>query len=173
MKFKHLILATNLLLAFGVSSMAQKLGHIEGDYDRFEDKTLVQLDFMQITGGKYEGIHLNAAFKCPGNTQICKTEHFYLGILVVLKRERYDLPANLIVLADGERFPLGKMLRVQTIDMMPGWNIIGTSLLVHIPRDAFLKITAAKKVEMKLDDTEFELNSEHRTALYTFSTFAR
>lgn len=126
MNFKHLTLSAALVLTYAVASIAQT-PYVDSKYDRFEGKTNVSLDFMQVTGGKFDGIHINAAYQCPGDVLFCKPERVYLGVLVVIKGYRYDLPADLIVLADGERLPLGKMHNLGTVEMLPGWNIGGTS----------------------------------------------
>ncbi len=168
MSLKHLTLSAALVLACAVASIAQT-PKIDSEYDRFEDKTNVQLDFMQVTGGKFEGILVNAAYQCLGDVLYCKPERVYLGVLVVLKGYKYDLPADLIVLADGERFSLGKMLNLGTVDMLPGWNIGGTSLLVGMPYETFQKIAKAKKVEMRLDSTEVEFQEAHRSAFKDFA----
>lgn len=198
MRFTRILLASLLALVFAPATMAQentddktrrdaerglalaidrverqkaRIGKIEWKSDRFENQTLVQLDFMQITGGKFDGIHMNAAFICPGLwVRSCKPDNVLLGMLVVLKGAKYDLPGKLTVLADGERLPLGNMRNVGAVNVMPEWDIIGTSLATLISRDTFLKITKAKRVEMKLDYTEFELNSEQHAALYSLST---
>ena len=170
MRFKLLTLSTALALVCSVSSIAQQTPQIDSKYDRFEDKTTVQLDFMQVTGGKFDGIHVNAGYQCKADVLYCKPERVYLGVLVVIKGGRYDLPANLIVLADGERFPLGKMVNLGTIEMTPpGWNIVGTSLLIGMPYETFQKIANSKKVEMKLDETEFELRDSQRSAYRDFT----
>lgn len=172
MKFKHLILSAIIMLACAVGSMAQKVGNIEAKYDRFDNTTLVQLDFMKVTGKDIEGIYINAAFKCQGEVKICRPEKIYMGLSVLLEGARYDLSANLTVLADGERFPLGNMLRVQTENVFPERNMISTLFIVAIPRNDFLKIAKSKKVEMQLDTTEFELTLAQRSALYGLSTLA-
>jgi hypothetical protein len=161
-------LSVALVLTCAAASIAQT-PQIESKYDRFEGKTNVQLDFMQVTGGKFDGIYLNAAYQCLGDVLYCKPERVYLGVLIAIKDYRYDLPANLIVLADGEHFPLGKMLNLGTVDMLPGWKIGGTSLLIGMPYETFQKVAKAKKVEMRLDSTEVELQEAHRSAFKDFA----
>jgi hypothetical protein len=173
MKFKHLTLAIAFVLVCAASSIAQQTFKIDTKYDRFEDQTSISLQPMKISGGLYDGINIGITFVCLGDVRSCQPEKVFFGFIVVLKGTIYDLPANLIVLADGERFPLGNMSNFGSAEVPPrGWNIIATTLGVVIPRETFLKIARAKKVEMKLDDTELELNMEHRTAVYSLSTLA-
>lgn len=183
MKFKHLTLAIAFTLACTIASMAQEQGKLDTGttnnrtpqtskfsrrYDRFEDKTFFQLTGVQVAGGKFDGIFISATCVCPGDVKSCAPETVLLGVLVVLKGATYDMPGNLTVLADGERYPLGQMTRLATADMLPGWNITGTQLATAVPLSTFIKIAAAKKVEMKLDSTEFELGEAHRQALSRF-----
>jgi hypothetical protein len=114
------------------------------------------------------------AFKCPGDARYCLPDKIGLGLIVIIKGARYDLPGRLTVLADDERFQLGEMTNLGSTEAPPlGWNIIATSFAVTISPADFAKIAKAKKVEMKLDQFEFELGADQKTALYTISTLAR
>ena len=174
MKFKHLTLAVALLLACAASSMAQQAADITTKYDRFENTTLIQLKPMKITGGLYDGVQLGVAFKCLGDAKSCLPDKVGLGLIVVMKGAKYDLPGRLTVLADDERFQLGEMTNLGSTEVPPlGWNIIATSLVTTISPTDFAKVAKAKKIEMKLDQFEFELNADQKTALYSISTLAR
>jgi hypothetical protein len=172
MKLKHLVLSAVVILTCAVWSMAQEEGKIETTYDRFDDVTTVTLDFMQVKQGRYgyDGILINATFRCPGKVQSCKPQRAYMGVSIVLKDTAYDAPANLTVLADDERFPLGNMLRLKTDTALEQWNLIATVFMVPIPADDFIRIARAKQVEMRIDRTEFELSKEHRSKLYEFAS---
>lgn len=171
MKIKRLSLSLALVLTCAVVSMAQEASKIESKYSRFDDKTLVQLDAGLVTGGKYEGIRLSAAYTCLGKASTCKPDVVLLSLVVVLKKAVYDLPGNLVVLADGERLPLGNMGRLGLpVDIMPNWKIMATFLGIKVPQATFLKIAKAKKVEMRLDVLEFELNTEHLSAFRDFAS---
>jgi hypothetical protein len=165
MRLSWLTAVSLFILALAPAVAAQKLGHIETKYDRFDDRTLVQLDVMQVMGGKFDGIYISANYSCKGDVKNCKPEKILLGVMAVVKGGVYDVPGNLTVLADEERFPLGNMTRAGSKDIMPEWNITGTLFGVLIPYDTFSKIVQSKKVEMRFDSTEFELYEGHLDAL--------
>lgn len=174
MKFKHFTLAITFVLTCAAASMAQQVVDITTKYDRFENTTMIHLKPMKIIGGLYDGVHLGVSFKCPGDVRFCQPDKIALGFIVVLKGARYDLPGQLTILADDERFRLGEMANLGSTEVPPrGWNIMATTLFTTITPVDFIKIAKAKKIEMKLDQFEFELNSDQKTALYSISTLAR
>jgi hypothetical protein len=176
MNFKHLTLSAALMFACAVASIAQQTSQINTKYDRFEDRTSVILDYMLVTSGKladvYEGknqIELGAAYQCLGNVKSCKPDRVNLSAIVTTNEHEYRGPARLNVLADGERLSLGNMKNLGKAGEQPALSLFNTVLLIDMPYETFVKFAKANKVEMKLDDTEFELNKEQRSA---FSDFA-
>ena len=166
---KYFTLSLVFTLACAITSTAQSGIKIETEYDRFEDTTTVAFRYIRINGAGFDGLTFNAGFQCQGSTSFCQPAAVALVFVIINKGESYRQPAKLTVLADGERFPIGYMKNIGVEDMRPRLNITITSLSILVPRDAFLKIADADKVEMKLDDTIFTLGAEHRLALYSLS----
>lgn len=171
MRLNRLTLVSLLILAFAPAVAAQKPGHIETKYDRFDDRTLVQLDVMQVVSGKYDGIYISANYACKGDVKNCKPEKILLGILVLVKGGVYDGSGDLTVLADAERFPIGAMTRAGSKNITSESNVTRTLFGILISYDTFSKIVQSKKVEMRLDTTEFELTDANLDALRKLRLF--
>ena len=144
----------------------------EWGYDRSKDETIIAFHYLRVNDTSFDGLLFNAAFKCPGYVRSCQPGEVVLQLIIVNKGESYQSPGWLVVRADGERLFSGIMKNIMVEDMRPQLNITMTTLGILVPRDTFLKMARARKVEMKLDDTPLELSMDHRTALYSLSTLA-
>jgi len=175
MYIKQLTLSIMFALSCALTSMAQEPSHVDRKYDRFKDKTSLVLDYMLVANGTFEQIYkgqpmiqLSAVYQCPGDVQTCKPEQVYLTMLVTTNEHEYKLPGRLIILADGKRYPLGIMQNLGKAGEAPTFALFSIVLMVEVPYQTFVDVVTSKKVEMQLDDTEFELSKEHTSALLDF-----
>jgi hypothetical protein len=142
-------------------------------YDRFTDKTLVEIqkvlifsenrnailnygigEFWLLAGYEYKGQQkVTPAFVVLGFSSIETTSH--TEFMSVENR-------NLILLVDGERLPLGVLAeRLFHIERVGNEE----RLELAVPLTTFMKIANAKMVEGRLGRVEFALKDPHLAAL--------
>ncbi len=172
--------AKNNLSVLRLSSLARTpvdSGEIESKYDGFNHETVVTLKKMRITCGKAKGIQstlngtcvsLKAWLHCPG-IQLDYVRYAKLQLYFETKDWDKRHPLNerdLIVVADGQQFRLGRMTLVrQDVNGVKLIDVMAEVLEVSIPYKTFSTIARAEIVEMKVGETLFELQPNNIEAL--------
>ena len=152
-------------------------GRIETKYDGFNHETVVTLQKMRVTCAGAKGmqsalkdtcVSLLASLHCPGQ-QLDYVRHARLQLIFEAKdwSQRHPLDErDLIVVADGERLPLGTMRLVkQDMDTNQLIDVMKEVLEVALPYPTFQKIARAQVVEVKVGKTTFELAEKNLAAL--------
>lgn len=175
MSLIRLTLVSLLILALPAITVAQQTRKIEAKYNRFDDNTVVGFDPTLVKVSDSDAFAVDAWYVCRGKVKDCQPKRVTLGITVFVKGDKYDGSGYLTILADGKRFPLGKLRTSGPKDLRkdarPEGNVTATFLAAFIPYSTFYQIATSKKIEMKLDITEIELNKEQRTAFLKLAFF--
>jgi hypothetical protein len=128
------------------------------EYDKFDNSTFVHTDYMSV--GK--GLSVVAGFSYNGKQLSSSPEMTYFEVGSKSDDWRFDSYRDLIILADGERIEVGKMMFADR-DIRGG--IYHEYLSIPISTDDFLKMVNAHKVEIKVGAEEFGLKDSHLEAL--------
>lgn len=167
---------SSLVPATGASHLDHG-GKIETKYDGFNHETVVTLKKMRITCGGAKGmqsalkqtcISLAASLHCPG-VQLDYVRYAKLQLIFETKDwdKRHPLEEReLLVVADGERLKLGRMVLV-TADLAGDRliDVMREVLEVSVPYATFDKIARGQVVEIKVGKTTFALQEKNVAAL--------
>ena len=149
------------------SQTAEHGGKIESKYDGFSHETIVTLNKMRITCGnvnfKDACVSFSTALHCPG-IQLDHVRYARLQLIFQTKDWDQRHPLNqrqLSVVADGETLRLGQMKLVeQSVD-----TLMTEVLEVQVPYNVFKRVALAESVQMKVGNSEFELQEKNLAAL--------
>lgn len=145
---------------------------VETSYDVENDKTVVKLSPVQISGeqGKYHSVHMTPSFSSPGR-QVVKPSIIDFELQTVVSG-RLSTDLYVIFVIDGEKVFLSSN-RWAIKRPIPGRVWIGERLVFRIPFETFLKITKAKSVEIRFDAVTFSLGDTQREALRNFLSYMK
>lgn len=171
------------LVTFGVCPLAQtgdtrkdlpsRLRHpgkIFSSYDRFEDITMLAVDWMLVAGTKYNGLSIQFIAGTKGKTFTAPPPIVGVGILALTSNPAEAKDSRLYALVNGEPVVLGEMKLSSRTNEHPLYSVSYSLLL---PYDKVSRIAAAEKVEVRFDGIEFELTDDHRNALLDLLAYAR
>ena len=134
-------------------------------YDRFKGETTVELTLEKVNSYKSEGhfYFIGFSFTYPEQTVITPKD-VLLTVSSFSDEKRFSERDTLdvIILADGQRFILGKMNLSKTENLK---LIYQETLTLAIPYASYIKIASSNDVEMRLGETEFSLTQEQIEAL--------
>ncbi len=169
---RHPSLALLLIAASIAAVFAQKIPNealqFETTYDNEKQETTVRLLPVKISGekDKYYSLHMSPFFSYPGQRAVApKIIDFELQT-VVKGRLRTDLYVVFII--DGETVFLSSS-RSAVKRPIPGRVWMGERLVFRMPYETLLRITGAKKLEIKMDAVRFELGENELQAIRGFT----
>ena len=144
---------------------------IETTYDSGKDRTTVRLDPVQISGekDKYHSLHMTPSFSFPGR-QLQRPSRIDFELQTIVKRILLDSDLYVVFIVDGETIFLSSSNRRAIFRPVPGRRWIGEQLIFNMPYETLLKITKAKKFELKFDGVKFEVGEPQMQALRDFAT---
>src|SRR5258708_29942849 len=139
---------------------------ISTQYDPNGDRTVVMLEPMLVYEGEgicRDGLRFLAEFSYAGRKPQ-RPEAIALGFFT---DPLSGIAGNLLTaIADDERLPLGKMtLKHDAFHQWPGCRNLYDTTGVLVPRETFLKIVRARKVEVRANDRVLHLTEKHFAAL--------
>jgi hypothetical protein len=138
---------------------------IETTYDSSRDRTTVQLAPVQISGekDKYHSLHMAPSFSFPGH-ELQRPAIIEFELQTVVKARLLDSDLYVVFIVDGETIFLSSN-RSAVARPVPGRRWVGERLVFRMPYETFLKITTAKKFEIKFDGISFPVGEEQLQAL--------
>jgi hypothetical protein len=157
---KNLKLTLLILVASIVTALAQQKpdekAKFETSYDAGKNQTTVRLLPVKLSGekDKYHSLHMSPSFSYAGETPITPSIIDFELQTVVKGRLRTDLYVVFII--DGETLFLSSSRRAVK-QPVPGRVWMGERLVFRMPYETLLKITKAKKLEIKMDAVRFEV----------------
>ena len=95
-------------------------------------------------------------------------EFLSFEIRSVVKGGKLNPDLYIVLLVDGETIFLSSN-RWAVKNPVPGRRMIGERIVMRMPYQTFLKVTAAKKAAIRMGGTTFELDDHHREALRTLA----
>jgi len=130
---------------------------IETTYDSVKDRTTVRLAPVQISGekDKYHSLHMAPSFSFPGH-QLQRPSRIDFELQTIVKARLLDSDLYVVFLVDGETIFLSSN-RWGIPRPVPGRRWVGEHLVFNMPYETFVKITNAKKFEIKFDGVKFEV----------------
>ena len=130
---------------------------IETTYDSVKDRTTVRLAPVQISGekDKYHSLHMAPSFSFPGH-QLQRPSRIDFELQTIVKTRLLDSDLYVVFLVDGETIFLSSNRR-GIPRPVPGRRWVGEHLVFNMPYETFVKITNAKKFEIKFDGVKFEV----------------
>jgi len=160
----RLSLIASVLAAFALTCAAQVFpapeGEFRSDYDRFTDKTRVNLLLLQLAAKQYEfdyqRLYVTVASEFESKRPTRKPD-FVLVFFASwsLFDDRYREPASLYAIIDGERKFYGQMVPMERT-VINGKHVV--TLGNRMSFSDLMHVANAKKVEMRLGELEFSLN---------------
>lgn len=157
---KNLKLTLLILVASIVTALAQQKpdekAKFETSYDAGKNQTTVRLLPVKLSGekDKYHSLHMSPSFSYAGETPLTPSIIDFELQTVVKGRLRTDLYVVFII--DGETLFLSSS-RWAVKRPVPGRVWMGERLVFRMPYETLLKITKAKKLEIKMDAVRFEV----------------
>lgn len=151
----------------------EDVSKVASNYDRFTDKTTVQIqrtlifshDSNMMINYSIGEFWLLAGYEYSGQQKV-KPNFVALGFSAMEATDHTEFrnPANrnLILIVDGERLPLGMMSEQLFFIRRVGNE---ERLEIAIPYNAFAKIANAKRVEGRVGNIEFVLQEKHLAVL--------
>jgi hypothetical protein len=125
-------------------------------YDRFRDVTIVSALPNDILGTE-PTLRIYALFEYPGKTLCAIPKSVLLMFICTSKEWQYLKYHDLALIADGQR--LGVVRTGHDGDIGKPYNgMLTERVWAYLPITMFLKIARAKKVEIRLGATEFQLD---------------
>ena len=134
-------------------------------YDSSKDRTTVGLAPVQISGekDKYHSLHMAPSFSFSGH-QPERPSIIDFELQTIVKGRLLDSDLYVVFIVDGETIFLSSN-RSSIARPVPGRRWVGERLVFRMPYETFLKITKAKKFEIKFDGVSFPVGEEQRQAL--------
>jgi hypothetical protein len=138
---------------------------IETTYDSGKDRTTVRLAPVQISGAKdrYHSLHMMPSFSFPGH-QIQRPSRIDFELQTIVKARFLASDLYVVFIVDGETIFLSSN-RWGIPRPVPGRRWVGERLVFRMPYETFLKITKAKKFEIKFDGVKFEVGEPQMQSL--------
>jgi len=138
---------------------------IETTYDSVKDRTTVRLAPVQISGekDKYHSLHMAPSFSFPGH-QLQRPSRIDFELQTIVKARLLDSDLYVVFLVDGETIFLSSN-RWGIPRPVPGRRWVGEQLVFNMPYETFVKITNAKKFEIKFDGVKFEVDEPQMQTL--------
>ncbi len=147
----------------------QKPGQIETTYDDKQDRTIVRLTPLQISGenAQYHSVYIAPSFTYPGR-QFKKPDTVDFEVQTVVKT-KLKIDLYVVFVVDGEKIFLSSGRRAVK-HPVPGQRWIGESLVFRMPYDTLMKIRKAKAVAIKMDGVEFPFSELVLDNIRTFAS---
>ena len=138
---------------------------IETTYDSIKDRTTVRLTPVQISGekDKYHSLDMAPSFSFPGH-EPQRPDIIDFELQTVVKARLLDTDLYVVFIVDGETIFLSSN-RWGIPRPVPGRRWVGERLVFHMPYETFMKITKAKKFEIKFDGVKFEVGEPQMQSL--------
>jgi len=142
---------------------------IETTYDSGKDRTTVRLAPVQISGekDKYHSLHMAPSFSFPGR-QPERPSIIDFELQTVVKAVLLDSDLYVVFIVDGEKIHLSSN-RWAVARPVPGRRWIGERLVFRMPYETYVKITKARKFDIKFDGVKFEVGEPQMQALRDFA----
>jgi len=142
---------------------------IETTYDSSKDRTTVRLAPVQISGerDKYHSLHMMPSFSFQGH-EMKRPSIIDFELQTVVKVRLLDSDLYVVFVIDGETIHLSSS-RSAIFRPVPGRRWMGERLVFRMPYETFIKITNAKKFEMKFEGIKFEVGEPQLQALRELS----
>jgi hypothetical protein len=148
---------------------------VSSKYEKSKDLTVVQLNPVLVSDEEYfasaylltvHNLFMQAYFTYPGKTP--QTPPSVVLTFVSLKHAQryYQKERNLSFIVDGAPLEIGKTQVVQFQAMQD--NVLKEILAIEVHYEKLKRIANAKKVKMKLGQTEWDLKKKHLKALHDF-----
>lgn len=145
---------------------------VETSYDSVNNKTTVRMPPMKIADekGLYHSIHLAPAYSYHGR-EPSKPEIIDFEVQTVVKARRLKVDLYVLFLIDGEKIFLSSNRR-GVKNPLPGRRWVGERLVFRMPLETLVKLANAKQAMIRMDGLDFELSSDHLSALREFAEIA-
>ena len=142
---------------------------IETTYDSVKDRTTIRLAPVQISGekDKYHSLHMAPSFSFPGR-QPERPSIIDFELQTVVKGILLDSDLYVGFIVDGEKIHLSSN-RWAVARPVPGRRWIGERLVFRMPYETYVKITKARKFDIKFDGVKFEVGEPQMQALRDFA----
>lgn len=172
-RFTALILI--VLLSFVSMAMAQDKptdskpkhdGKIDVTYDKTENETKVRLDEMSILKGESESLSMILVGSYDGQKPTATPSEILMVLNASSKQRRYKFEPILVVTADGVVIRTRQMKNYSS--RIDGDRVV-EPLLTMMPYEIVEKMTSAKRVVFKINDSEYELTPNNLEALRDFA----
>jgi hypothetical protein len=157
-------------------------GKIVSTYDKEKDRTIVLIQLMDVKDvedprpvwedsptkpRQQDKLGFTMFFDYPGTT-LATPKFVSVGFTYLALEPGQYGDHTLTAKVDGERITLGKMqvLRTQEVIVRTAYKrYTRRALELVIPYEQFLRLANAKKVKMKLGNTDFDLSKDHLEAV--------
>ena len=143
---------------------------IETTYDSVKDRTTVRLALVQISGekDKYHSLHMTPSFSFPGH-KIQRPSKIDFELQTIVKARLLDSDLYVVFIVDGETIFLSSNRRA-IMRPVPGRRWIGEQLIFNMPYETLVKITKARKFEIRFDGVRFEVGEPQVQTLREFAS---
>jgi hypothetical protein len=143
---------------------------IETTYDSAKDRTTVRLAPVKLSGekDKYHSLHMTPSFNFQGH-EVKRPSIVDFELQTVVKVRLLDSDLYIVFIIDGETIHLSSS-RSAIFRPIPGRRWMGERLVFRMPYETFLKITNARKFEIKFDGVKFEVGEPQMQALRELSS---
>jgi len=162
-KFSMLIIC--LVLIFGVAfSQAKEKLYAQKNFDRFEDKTTIEIDatlFTKKTNSRTQP-RICATISYPGQSRPKNLPAVNIILSSINEDWKYLNCHSTYCLVDGKPLELPKTEHYG--DVMGGGKVIEI-IYVSVPYSTFVKMCEARKIEFKICNTEFIISEFEKTCL--------
>jgi hypothetical protein len=140
----------------------KRQSNIIREYDRFEDRTKYWTRPKTVRSGLDVMAHFSFKGKGAGN----EVDGFYLIFTSMGSDWRYLKDSRLYCLIDGDRVDLGSA-RASDSDIKPGYSTVEVKEILMFPvkYPTLQRISNAKRVEVRLGNTEFYFDEYFRESL--------
>jgi len=169
-----LLLTTSALTLAQVSNREwlTQTPNIETSYDSEKNKTTVRMEPMKIADekGLYHTIHLAPAYSYQGR-EPQTPEIIDFEVQTVVKARRLKVDLYVLFLIDREKIFLSSNRR-GVKNPLPGRRWVGERLVFRMPLETLVRLANAKQAMIRMDGLDFELSSDHLSALREFAETA-
>ena len=162
-----LIIVASIAAAFAQQTPDETPG-VETTYNNVKNRTTVRLLPIKISGekDKYHSLHMSPSFSYPGQTSAAPSIIDFELQTVVKGRLRTDLYVVFVI--DGEVVFLSSS-RWAVKRPIPGRVSMGERRVFHMPYETLLKLSRAKRLEIKTDAVRFEVREKELQAIRDFA----
>jgi hypothetical protein len=166
-----IVLLTTTICAGQASQMEPvQTAKIDTTYDSIKDRTTVRLAPVQISGekDKYHSLHMTPSFGFSGH-QFQRPSKIDFELQTIVKARLLDSDLYVVFIVDGETIFLSSNRRA-IMRPVPGRRWIGEQLIFSMPYETFVKITKARKFEIRFDGVRFEVGEPQVQTLREFAS---